>query len=482
MTDQQRWDSLGCYGISGVHTPNLDRLAGRGIRFDACYVNNPLCSPSRASFWTGKHVPGHGCFNNHDNLPLDEACFTEWLTGAGYDTALVGKLHLRLGDWEAERRHPHDGFRHYEWSLAPWSHFTPMHAYHRWLADRDPRVMERIREHRNFVGETPADAHQTTWAAERCIQFLTEGRDQSKPFFLCYSVFDPHNPYWNHPAEFEDLLDVDALPFPVAPDEPFEHRTDALRRYGAHSYMLNYRRRYLEAYGDAPEDEIMRRWRIGYHAAIALIDQQVGRVLKCLDECGLTDETIIVFTSDHGDMIGDHGIWAKGPYFYEACARVPLIVRYPKAGAVGGGAVNAPCQLHDLAATFLLEAGCDPEQVAARMPDAVNVFDADTLRRRGYAASMHMGRDTLSANDYDGEPMLGTMWRERNWKLNLWRRSGEADAGQGELYDLQQDPDEIKNLWNERDFRDVRDELALKSNAWLLRQTYQGRRGAVADE
>ena len=226
----------------------------------------------------------------------------------------------------------------------------------------------------------------------------------------------------------------------------------------------------------------MRRWRIGYHAAVALIDQQIGRVLDCLDESGLAEDTIVVFTSDHGDMIGDHGIWAKGPFFYEACARVPLIIRRP--GTVEdwsvGGSVDAPCQLHDLAATCLLEAGVDPGQVRSWMPDGVNVLDADALRRRGYAAGMHMGRDTLSANDYDGEPMLGTMWRQDRWKLNLWRRSGAADAAQGEFYDLERDPHELHNLWDDADHRTVRDYLSGRTSAWLLRQTYQGRRGAGA--
>ena len=481
MTDQQRWDSLGCYGVPGVHTPNLDRLAGQGVRYDACYVNNPICSPSRASFWTGKHLPGHGCFNNQDCLPLEEVSFAERLATAGYDTALIGKLHLQQQHREAEHRHPRDGFRVYEWCMAPFTHFAPVNAYQSWLADRDPAYLARLSEDRAMVGDTPVSAHQTTWAAERCNEFLTAGRDRSKPFFLCCSVFDPHNPYWNHPSEIEQLLDIDRLPAPVAADESFDQRTDALQRYGVHGYMHDYLRRYVAKYGAAPYPEIMRRWRTGYHAAVALIDQQIGRVLGCLEESGLAQDTIVVFTSDHGDMIGDHGIWAKGPFFYEACARVPLIIRRP--GTVvdrsAGESVAAPCQLHDLAATCLLEAGVDPEQVRSWMPDGINVLDVGALRRRGYAASMHMGRDTLSANGYDGEPMLGTMWRQDRWKLNLWRRSGAADAAQGELYDLQRDPDEMNNLWDDPDHRSVRDDLSGRTGAWLLRQTYQARRGAA---
>ena len=270
MTDQQRWDSLGCYGVPGVHTPNLDRLAGQGVRYDACYVNNPICSPSRASFWTGKHLPGHGCFNNQDCLPLEEVSFAERLATAGYDTALIGKLHLQQQHREAEHRHPRDGFRVYEWCMAPFTHFAPVNAYQSWLADRDPAYLARLSEDRAMVGDTPVSAHQTTWAAERCNEFLTAGRDRSKPFFLCCSVFDPHNPYWNHPSEIEQLLDIDRLPAPVAADESFDQRTDALQRYGVHGYMHDYLRRYVAKYGAAPYPEIMRRWRTGYHAAVAL--------------------------------------------------------------------------------------------------------------------------------------------------------------------------------------------------------------------
>ena len=292
-------------------------------------------------------------------------------------------------------------------------------------------------------------------------------------------MFDPHNPYWNHPSEIEQLLDIDKLPAPVAAEESFDRRTDALQRYGAHSYMHDYLRRYVAKYSPAPYPEIMHRWRIGYHAAVALIDRQIGRVLDCLDESGLAEDTIVIFTSDHGDMIGDHGIWAKGPFFYEACARVPLIIRRPGTAAdcPAGGSLDSPCQLHDLAATCLLEAGVDPGQVRSWMPDGINVFDVDALRRRGYAASMHMGRDTLSANGYDGEPMLGTMWRQDRWKLNLWRRSGAADVGQGELYDLVRDPQEMDNLFDDPDHRSVRDDLSGRIAAWLLRQTYQARGG-----
>ena len=102
LTDQQRWDSLGCYGTMGVHTPNIDRLANVGTRYTQCYVNNPISTPSRASLWTGKHLPGHGVYKLHDVLPIDEILFPYFLREAGYDTALFGKLHVASHIWEAK--------------------------------------------------------------------------------------------------------------------------------------------------------------------------------------------------------------------------------------------------------------------------------------------------------------------------------------------------------------------------------------------
>ena len=478
MTDQQRYDSLGCYGVTGVHTPNLDRLAREGLLYRRCYVNNPLCLPSRASIWTGKHLPGHQAFNNHDNLPPDEVLFSERLQDAGYDTAMIGKLHVTQANWEARYRHNHDGFRVYEWALGPGGHYLPMNAYARWLEEKYPDFLARAKEKTRFVGDTPLEAHMTTWAAERTIDFIKNARDKSRPFFVNYSVFDPHNPYWNYPYELRNLIDEDELPAPIGLDEPFEHRPTALQRYGKHSYMHNYMKQYIEWKGETPYEQIVREWRVGYHAAIALIDMQIGRVLEVLREEGLAENTVVIFTSDHGDMMGDHNMFAKGPFFYDPCTRVPLIIRYPRADFPVGTRINAICQPHDIAATCLLAAGFEREQVVEWMPESLSLLDVESLNDRGYAVSMHMGRDTLSANDYDGTPILGTMWREGQYKLNLWRHPGSAEpAIEGELYDMESDPQEMNNLWRHEETRQLREEMTLKTVDWLLRQEFHGHRG-----
>ena len=146
MTDQQRYDSLGCYGFAPAHTPNLDRLAADGVLFERCYVNNPLCNPSRASMMTGKHVQGHGVYQLYDNLPQDEVLFPERLQQAGYETALFGKLHVSSLTFEDRQRNAHDGFDIYEWCLEHCLNLdSPFNGYVAWLKEHDPALLARLR-------------------------------------------------------------------------------------------------------------------------------------------------------------------------------------------------------------------------------------------------------------------------------------------------------------------------------------------------
>jgi len=173
MTDQQRYDSLGCYGAEWLKTPNLDRLAAEGVVFDNCYATNPICTPSRASMFTGKHLPGHGVYKLHDILPENEVCFTKWLQERGYHTALFGKMHVSGRIYEEARRHPNDGFDVYEWCMeAMLALDSPLNGYAPWLKRRDPQFHERLkREGRNLLHH-PRELHLTHWAAERTIEYI----------------------------------------------------------------------------------------------------------------------------------------------------------------------------------------------------------------------------------------------------------------------------------------------------------------------
>ena len=453
LTDQQRWDSLGFYDIPGVHTPNLDSLATTGICYTQCYVNNPICTPSRASLWTGKHLPGHGVYHVHDVLPADEILFPHFLREAGYDTALFGKLHVAGHMWEMKYRHQWDGFNNYEWAPDPNGYHGCETAYSRWLAINHPDILDRWQRDGNRIGHVRTDAHFTTWAANRTVDYLHRMQGTHQPFFCCMSVFDPHNPYTNYPAEYRDLLNVDALPDIHAPDEPFEHRPIAHR---------------LEARKKSRSDLIESR--IGYHAAISLIDEQVGRVLGALDETKFSQNTVVIFASDHGDMLGDHGLTTKGAFMYDACTRVPMIIHHPE--RLGSYIETTPCQLHDVAATVLTLAQC---QQAERMPDSCNLLNSEDLRQRGHAVSMHRNSSVGHGGYYNPELHV-SMWREGDYKLSLYHspEPGPTDSW-GELFDLKNDPGEMINLWSDTSMQDTRDQLIYKLSAFLVRQDAQGR-------
>jgi len=473
LTDQQRYDSLGCYGMPGVHTPNLDRLARHGALFQRCYANNPVCTPSRASLWTGKHLPGHGVYRLHDCLPQDEVLFSDRLRDAGYDTALFGKLHVSGHVWEIDRRHPHDGFRVYEWVPDPHGFGGCKTAYKDWLAARHPDVLERLETHGSKPGHLPLEAHMTTWAADRTIDYLARERRMDRPFLCCMSIFDPHDPYCNYPVEMGELVSAPELPDMCGLDEPFERRPITHLVEGEHGF-----------YGSAEAfsaDEI-RRWRHGYHAAIALIDMQVGRVLESLDRSGLGENTLVLFTSDHGDMLGDHGLLGKGCFFYDPCTRVPLIVRAPGRG-LEGRRIASLCQPHDVAATCLLAAGFGEDDVRAWMPDSVDLLRPEGLEDRGYVACLFRNSGLAVDHEagrkyYHDPPLHGTMWVEGRYKLNVYHSpTAVGTHPPGELFDLEADPLELSNLWNDPAHREARDRLALRMLDWLAEQDFKGRGG-----
>jgi arylsulfatase len=465
LTDQQRWDSLGCYGAPGVYTPNLDRLAAQGTRYARCYVNGTICTPSRASLWTGKHIPGHGVHSLHDCLPEDEILFPKRLQEAGYDTALFGKLHVSGHYREYDRRHPNDGFGTYEWASDPFGPWGMENAYLDWLADRDPDLREEIRQNSRATGNIPVASHMTAWAAERTIDFLGGRSSGKKPFFCCMSVFDPHSPYTNHPKESEDALDVPNLPDVIAADQLFEGRPLAHEMENKWGTKV-------------PAPETLAEWRVGYHAGIAHIDAQVGRVLAELGAQGLAEDTVVIFTSDHGDMLGDHGLMTKGAYFYDACTRVPMIVHDPRKSA---SVESSPVQLHDIAGTCLQVAGQSSEEVAEWSADGMSLLDSAALKSRNRAVCLYRNSGNCSKPEegYRGyfDPQIhGTMWFEGNKKVNVYHSpSPDEMHPQGEVYDLVEDPNEISNLWTSDAVRDLRDRTILKAMDWLTWEEVRGR-------
>jgi arylsulfatase A-like enzyme len=481
MTDQQRFDSLGCYGAGWVRTPNLDRLAAAGTVFDNCYVDNPICTPSRASLLTGKPVPGHGVYRLNDILPADQRLVPSYLKDLGYRTALFGKLHVSSRACEARRRRADDGFDVYEWCIAPYVDLdSPMNAYARWLAARDAEFFARQKREGKRIGPVPYQYHMTHWAAERTIGFI-QSWDGRAPFFCMMSITDPHDPYDDFPSEMLARVDEALLPEPTGANE-CSSWPSAVRREQRHSYLGS---------AESKSKEELRRMRAGYFASIALIDQEIGRVLDALEEKGLAENTLVVFASDHGDMLGDHGLLAKGAFFYEPSVKVPLIVRWP-AGGVASKRTPDLVQLSDLAATFLRTAGAEPEKVDAAMPHSRDlspvcrgeegiVRDAVVCCYRNSGMSGEGGFDYLRGRgaQYWDPPINATMIRAGRYKMNLYHGDpGGRTATEGQLFDMESDPRELNDLWASPPAMDVRAQLLEKLAGWLFSQErYHASRG-----
>ena len=458
MSDQQRWDTLGCYGCRAIATPALDGLAAGGVLFERCYVNATICTPSRACMLTGKLPPGHGVYRLHDTLPDDQVLLPAHLARLGYETALVGKLHVSGRMVEAQRRHPHDGFERYEWCIDPQIHLdSPYNGYAAWLREHHPEFLHRLEA--GPQDHHPAEAHFSTWAAERAIAFLGE-RDPERPFFLNVSFFDPHSPYFDYPRDAGDLVDRAAID-PVRPltaaHEPVpggvaREREGFHKRYGRHSGGRD-----------------LAGVRQGYYASVAFLDRQVGRILAELERRGLARNTLVLFVSDHGDMIGDYELITKGAYFYDPCTRVPMILRLPE-GELAGKRAAELVQPHDLAATLLRAAGMPADGVTALMPESQ---DLAALARGQVAAprdhALTMYRNSGYGNrGYWDPPIYGTMFHDGRYKLSLFHDPAARAAPEGELYDLDADPGETANLWADPRHAARRDHLTDRLHATLV--------------
>jgi len=448
-TDQQRADSLACTGSPWAVTPNLNKLADQGALFRNCYVQNPLCGPSRASLFTGKYPSNHGLYANGVPLPAHQRMFTKTLSDAGYDCGMIGKQHLAPCDtWRTEPRRD-DGYRVFEWAHGP-NHRALENDYHRWLRKTQPDIYQEIfpdkgaNENTEYSNRartgTPIDhvvkeGHYSHWVGERAEEFISHDRTDQQPFFLMANFFDPHHSF-GAPQEFRDLIDASAIPEPNTKLNELDEKPAAHRAYSKHSYSGT-----APGFQDYSKSEI-REIRAQYWAMIALVDHEVGRMLQALEDSGQADNTLVVFSSDHGEMLGNHQQMLKGPQLYDDLARVPLIMRWPST-IPAGSELSQLVQWIDLPATFLNAADC-----------AVDItLQGESLLPLATGADTHWRTWATCEYRYSGfvtEPLImTTMVRNDEWKLIIWH--GQPACGtvrDGELYNLKDDPGELDNLFH----------------------------------
>ncbi len=472
MTDQHRLDAMGAYGNRVIRTPNLDKLASQGMRFTHYYIAAFPCSPSRASILTGRYAERHGVIQN--NIKLDENIPTlgTELSRAGYRTAWVGKWHLG-GPWKYEppeqpgteprlvrikrppgERMPQNGFQE---GTNPGRDYI---AYLRRLGLEEPRPGKKVRGGHHTVIENghsviPAEHHVEAFLTDAAIGWLERYSQLQQRFCLCVSYLGPHRPM-TPPQPWDRMYDPDKLPLPPTVHDPMiraprTHREFVWRMYGRDLAKDRQRlKRAIVFEGemwdllDRPKwtDREFRELMAHYYGYISYIDQQIGRLLHALDSLGLAENTIVVYTTDHGEFMGGHGCIFKGYMMYDDLVRAPLMVRWP--GHVPEGKVSdALVSSVDLMPTLLDLAG-----VAAPAGADGRSFRSLLLGR----SSVH--RDAIFSA-FTAKPIQTRMIRTQRWKYCLNFRPRQRD----ELYDLQADPNEMNNLSGLPDYEAVERKL-----------------------
>ncbi|MFN8637305.1 MAG: sulfatase-like hydrolase/transferase [Chloroflexota bacterium] len=464
MTDQQMATSLGLYGNPDVRTPALERLAARGTMYRHAYTAHPLCVPSRAAFWTGRWPHSTGVRTNEIPLPTSEIDWASLLLERGYAASLFGKNHVFRADqlerfgtvWEAG----HGGPVARGGTLVRNAPLRPDAMPQGWASGQhaaryDTRTLD-----------SPPEQSTTALLADQCIQEMEARAADGRPFLSWLSIPDPHEPY-QASEPYASLFDPDAITMP--PWRPDEMADKPERQQVFHE---------LFGFAEMP-DRRFREVRAMYYGMVRQIDDHVGRVLDTLDRRGLTENTIVLFTSDHGDYAGEHRLLGKSNAFYDCLTRVPLLLSWP--GHVPSGTIRDELvSLVDVMPTMLQLLGIEvPAAVQGQaMPGAVP--DAPPARRAVFSEYGAGGPAVTLADVAQvpaeqragvGWPLLrqreahghGKMVRTARWKY-VTDVTGEID----ELYDLEADPWELENLAGRPDHAPVIAEMQRHLLEWLL--------------
>ena len=413
----------------------MDRLAKAGTLFEHGYCQSPVCTPSRASFLTGRYPRTTGCRQNGQAIPEDEVLVTRLLAQAGYTCGLAGKLHLtpcHPSVAPITERRVQDGYAQFHWSHHP-AEDWPTNEYSQWLRARGKKYEPLPHPESPYVKVGPADEdHHTTWCVEKAIQFIETGAAFANPWLFSVNFFDPHHDF-DPPLSYlkryiDRLADIPLPTFTLEEliHQPIFQQIDHYGAYGIQGYL---------PYADMTNMD-HRLIRAAYWAMVDLIDVQVGRLLDVLESTGQADNTLVIFMSDHGEMLGDHGFYLKGPHFYDPAVRVPLIMSYP--GYLGENKrVSTFVELIDLAPTLLEAVGLNPHP-------GMQGKSLWSLLTDDRSDGLH--RDDVYCEYYNAShrhPGLAfaTMLRTQQFKLVTYHNRTDE-----ELFDLMQDPDELHNV------------------------------------
>lgn len=432
MVDQMTPFLTGAYGHPVVKTPHLDSLVEGGVRFDAAYTSCPLCAPARASFMTGQYVSRIKAYDNASPFSSAEPTIAHYLSAAGYDTALTGKMHF-IGP---DQLH---GFRRrlttdiypadFEWTTTREVMTEPQFGdkpIARQYVTAGVRPWSRGLA---YDEETHFRALEYLYSKVEGVQAWQAGRVR-EPFFLCVSYHHPHEPF-HVTQDLWDLYERAQIDIPQFPDD----------LEATYSVMD----RWLQTYHgvdrvDLKNPENLYNLRRAYYGLVSYIDQKVGELIKALEDTGLRDNTVIIFTSDHGDMLGERGMVQKR-HFYEWSTRIPLIFNFPD-GWKAGTTVGGPTSLVDLAPTLLDLAGVE-DGLPLDGGGLIEVMDGHNADERAIFSEIHTAG------------VFATCFMIRKGKYKYAYTHGEDS----QLFDLEADPEEWNNLVGHPDYQAIEEEL-----------------------
>jgi len=486
-TDEQRVDSLGCYSNDIVSTPHIDGLADDGVTFDEGHCTHPLCSPSRGTLMTGRYPNSHGTWRNGIPLSTEETTIADRLSNAGYQTGLLGKAHFtpyrgnpeihpesvqtiavdeeECWDYWRNFNGPYYGFEHVEMTIAHGHRSVHGGHYGLWLEENHPEAKPLFQQEaalddtylavNSWKSAAPLEAHSSTWVADRTIEFIEQNAGD-QPFFGWVGFPDPHFPY-DPPEPYCHRYDPEEVPLPVDPAGEVWEDEDVPQYITFHleeKYGIDFRE-----LTEAKQREIIAHT----YAMVDLVDDSVGRILEALEAQGIADDTIIVFTSDHADWLGDHGLFQKGIPHARDLTRIPWIVKWPGVNEPGRR-VQAPTSQVDLVPTLLDAAGVDiPYGVQGESLRPVLTGEQEALRPFAYVEHRHEafheeGMFAQNAREGVGGGLMQDIisWGDEDIHVKTVYADGHrfsyvtgVPESYSELFDLAADPEEMTNLWGE---------------------------------
>lgn len=462
-TDQQRFDTISALGNTHINTPNIDDFMGTSISFTHAYCQSPICTPSRASFLTGVYPSALGVTGNgYSYFPkhLEEWLLPNRLAKAGYDCGLVGKLHLASPANGQELR-VEDGYNFFQYSHDHKGPNDQSHDYARWLRDQgidpntvlserqvnDPIAYRQGAKLQSFGGlyeptplndNIPPHLHQSRWSTEQAKLFIEKNHGSQQPWFLSVNPFDPHPPF-DAPWEYYRRYDPKKMPGSHFVDNDL-----------AHQQRLNDAGIDFQSKPIHPDKLRIKHLQASYYAMIEQLDYEFGQLIEYLDASGQRENTIVIFTSDHGESLGDHGMLLKGCRFFEGLVRVPLFISWP-AQVEGAQVSNALVELLDLAPTLAEAAGLE-----------IPFYNQGKSLRKLMEGKTQNHRSSVRTEFYAGinypDETHATMYRDERYKLITYHGKNLI-----ELYDLREDPWEHCDLSNKVDVSALMGELIRQS-------------------